>query len=113
MANSFETEQSELKEQLPILEKEVTTEKDKLQSVQKFIERVRRITRPRKLTPELVNEFIEKITVSQAYYVDGKRYQNIEIYYNDVGVIKTTVDDLERNYQKGNLLGSELIQETA
>ena len=113
MANSLETEQIELKEKVPILEEEVTTEKDKQQSVQKFIERVKRITRPRKLTPELVNEFIDKITVSQAYYVDGKRYQNIEIYYNDVGVIKTTVDDIERNYQKGNLFGAELIQETA
>ncbi|MBQ7202892.1 MAG: recombinase family protein [Eubacterium sp.] len=113
MANSLETEQSELKDSVPVLEEEVNTEKDRLLSVVKFIERVKRITRPRQLSAELVNEFIEKITVSQAYYVDGKRYQNIDIYYNDVGIIKTTVDDLERDYKKGNLLGIELIQETA
>ena len=113
MANSLEAEQAELKESVPVLEEEVNTEKDRLLSVQKFIERVKCITRPRRLTPELVNEFIEKITVSQAYYIDGKRYQNIDIYYNDVGIIKTTVDDLEQDYKKGNLLGVELIQETA
>ena len=113
MANSLEAEQSELKEKVPVLEEEVTTENNKLKSIQKFIERVKRITRPRKLTPELVNEFIEKILVYQAYSVDGKRHQEIEIYYNDVGIIKTTVEDLERNYQKGNLFGAELIQETA
>ena len=43
------------------------------QSIQHFIERARQVTRLTELTPEIVHEFIEKIMVSQADKVDGKR----------------------------------------
>ena len=51
--------------------------------------------------PELVHEFIDKIVVSAAHYLDGKRYQIIDIYYNGVGIIKPLrPEDLEADYQR-------------
>ena len=43
------------------------------------------------LTPEIVREFIEKITVHQAERVDGKKSQAVEIIYNGIGVIPTLI----------------------
>ena len=37
---------------------------------------------------DLVNEFIEKIVVSKSYKIDSKRHQDLDIYYNGVGIIK-------------------------
>ena len=42
----------------------------------------------KELTPELVHEFIEKIVVHAPKYLDGKRYQLIDIYFYGVGIVK-------------------------
>ena len=60
------------------------------------------MTRPTELTPELVHEFIEKIVVSEARYVDGKRVQILDIYYNGVGVIKGfSPEEQEEIFERG------------
>ena len=38
-----------------------------------------------------VHEFIEKIVVSAPEYKDGKRYQEVAIYYNGVGIVREPV----------------------
>lgn len=60
------------------------------------------ITRPMELTPELVHEFIEKIVVSEARYLDGRRIQIMDIYYNGVGVIKGfSPEEEEEAFERG------------
>ncbi|MCM1286082.1 MAG: DUF4368 domain-containing protein [Acetobacter sp.] len=88
MSISLETEQKELKENVPNIEKELNTETDKIDNIQTFIGKVKKITQPTELTPELVHEFIEKIVVSAPTKINGKRYQQVDIYYNGIGVIK-------------------------
>ena len=39
-------------------------------------------------TPEAVHEFMEKIVASKPEYIDGKRHQNLKIYYNGVGIVR-------------------------
>ncbi len=41
-----------------------------------------------KLFKKLVHEFIEKIIVYPAKYLDGKRFQLVDIYYNGIGIIR-------------------------
>lgn len=101
MSISLETEQKELKERVPIMEQELNTETDKFDNLQGFINRVKRITQPTELTPELVHEFIEKIVVSAPTKIDGKRYQSVEIHYNGVGVIKQpSAEEWEQHFQE-------------
>ena len=96
----YETEQQELKAKIPELEAYLTTETDKTENLQKFIAKVTKVTNPTELTPELVNEYIEKIVVSSPRYLDGKRYQMIEIHYKGVGIINIqTPDEFERDFQ--------------
>ncbi|MGN0670248.1 MAG: DUF4368 domain-containing protein, partial [Oscillospiraceae bacterium] len=51
----------------------------------KFIDLVRKYLHITELTPQILNEFIDKVTVHQAVKVDGKRRQDIEVYFNGVG----------------------------
>lgn len=100
LSNTYETEQKELKEKLPEMESYLEAETDKTVNLQKFVQKVKAITEPTELTGELVHEFIDKIVVSAARYLDGKRYQIIDIYYNGVGIIKPlNPEDMEAGFQ--------------
>ena len=101
LSNTYETEQKELKEKLPEMESYLEAETEKTVKLQKFVQKVKAITEPTELTGELVHEFIDKIVVSAARYLDGKRYQIIDIYYNGVGIIKTlNPEDMEAGFQR-------------
>ena len=66
------------------------------------MEKVRSITRPTELTPELVREFIERIEVSEARYLEGKRHQVVDIYYKGVGMIRGfSPEEMETAFQDG------------
>ena len=96
----YETEQQELKAKIPELEAYLSAETDKTESLQKFIAKVKKVTSPTELTPELVNEFIEKIVVSSPHYLDGKRYQLIDVHYKGVGIINIqTPEEFEKGFQ--------------
>ena len=101
LSNTYESEQKELKEKLPEMESYLEAETDKTVNLQKFVQKVKKITEPTELTGELVHEFIDKIVVSAAHYLDGKRYQIIDIYYNDVGIIKPlNPENMEAGFQR-------------
>ena len=101
MSMAFEEEQRSLKEVIPDMQAYLETETDKSEGLQRFIEKVKQITQPTKLTPELVHEFIEKIVIHERRYLDGKRYQLMDIYYNGVGVIRgLTPEEMEEAFQE-------------
>ena len=101
LSMSLESEQRSLKATVPELESAVNTTASEEEGLQRFIEKVRRVTRMTELTPELVHEFIEKIVVSKPDYRDGKRYQTIDIYYNGVGVIREpSPEEMERYFKE-------------
>ena len=100
-SNRYEAEQQELKARIPDLENYLSSETNKSDNLQKFINKVKKITRPDKLTAELVNELIDRIEVHAPKYLDGKRYQMIDIFYKDVGIINLlSPEDFEKSFQK-------------
>lgn len=88
LSMSYEEEQRELKTALPDMENYLETETDKTENLQRFIDKVKRITEIKELTAELVHEFIDKIVVHAPRYLDGKRVQLIDIYCNGVGILR-------------------------
>ena len=52
-------------------------------------------------TPEIINELIDKILVHQQTKVNGKKYQQIDIYYSGVGIISVSANeyDFEKEFQ--------------
>ena len=103
LSAAYENEQHELKSQIPILSEELNEETKKYDDLQAFINKVKRITRVETLTPEIVNEFIERIDVHKAVKINGVRHLELDIHYNGVGVIhEPSVDELEEFYSSGN-----------
>ena len=67
----------------------------------------KRLCAEKVLTPELV-QFIEKIVVSEARYLDNKRVQVVDIYYKGVGMIRGfSPEELEEIFQEGEENHSE------
>ena len=62
----------------------------------------------KQLTPEIINELIDKILVHQQTRVDGKKYQQIDIYYSGVGIISVSANeyDFEKEFQ--NMLKNQI-----
>ena len=101
MSMAFEDEQKQLKESIPNMEQYLETETDKSDSLQRFIDRVKCVTQLTELTPETVHKFIEKIVVSKPEYIDGQRYQSLDIYYNSVGIVREPMpEEMEELFQE-------------
>ncbi len=69
--------------------------------LEKFIAKVKKVTEVKELTPELVYEFISRIEVHKPYRENGVRYQQLDIYYHGVGIIRlATAEEMEESFQR-------------
>lgn len=101
LSMSYEEEQQKLKADIPEMQSYLETETDKTESLQKFIDKVKQITELKELTPELIHEFIDRIIVYAPRYLDGKRVQLMDIYYNGVGVLRElSPEEMENAFQE-------------
>ena len=69
-----------------------------------FVELVRKHSRIRKLTPEILNSFIDFIKVYQAVKVDGRWHQKIDIFYNCIGDFQAPSEDTPDKHCETTLL---------
>ena len=100
-SQKYEAEQRELRERILESERYLSEETDKTDNLQKFVSKVKAITEPTELTPELLHEFIDRIVVSAPRYLDGKRYQLVDIHYKGVGIINTlSPEEMEGVFQQ-------------
>ncbi len=101
MSVSLENEQSELKTVFPLWRMSLRTQKSKPKAYSGSLTKQSRLPVWNPSRPELVHEFIEKIVVSAPEYKDGKRYQEVAIYYNGVGIIREpTAEEMEEYFQE-------------
>lgn len=83
------------------LEKFGEKQKKELAEKRREFDKAKQVTRLEALTSELVHEFIEKIVVSAPDHKDGKRYQEVEIHYNGVGIVREpTTEEMEEYFQE-------------
>nr|MBQ6242069.1 DUF4368 domain-containing protein [Lachnospiraceae bacterium] len=101
LSMAFEEEQKELKTALPGMQGYLEAETDRTENMQKFVDKVKKLTEIKELTPELIHEFIDRIVVHAPRYLDGKRHQLVDIYYSSVGIIwDLDPEEMERDFQK-------------
>lgn len=103
--SSYENERKELNERIPVLENEISEGTKQTSDIEKFIVKVKQVTELEYLTPELIHEFISRIEVHAPYRKDGKRHQQIDIYYRDIGILNFITGEklesaLERHIDK-------------
>ena len=101
MSASYEDEQKMLKELLTQLKLDIEMQNDKTANVSAFVEKVKRHTEIKELTPAIVNEFIDYIMVSKKEVIDGKTVYPIDIHYNGVGIINSpSAEEYEEMFQE-------------
>ena len=94
---NYDNEQKELKIKIKQLAKDIDNTEKKETDLTQFISNVKKYTEITKLTPEILNELIEKILIHQSKKVNGKKIQEIDIYYRGVGIISFPIkfDDVK------------------
>ena len=88
---NYDKKQQELKIKIEQLSKEIENAEKKDTDITQFISNVKKYTEITELTPEILNELIEKMLIHQAEKIDGKKVQEIDIYYRGVGIISFPV----------------------
>lgn len=99
---NYDKEQQELKTKIEQLSKDIENTEKKDTDITQFISNVKKYTEITKLSPEILNELIEKIIIHQQEKVNGKKIQEIDIYYRGVGIISFPVStaDIEITINK-------------
>ena len=83
----YDDEQLALKKKISMLQAEIEAEEKHKHSAANFLRAVRKYTDIMELTPIILNELVEKIVVHHAQGLGKNRTQQLEIYYNFVGVL--------------------------
>ena len=99
MCSTYEKEQKELEASTAELQKEMETCSSKETDVNSFLKVVRSYTEPERLTPEILRMFVEKIVLHEGDSSSGQRIQQVDIHYNFVGQINTSVE-MEKTRKK-------------
>lgn len=99
---NYDKEQQELKIKIEQLSKEIENKEKKETDITQFISNVKKYTEIDELTPEILNELIEKIIIHQTEKINGKKVQEIDIYYRGVGIISfpVSINDIEVTIEK-------------
>lgn len=92
---NYEKEQKDLKEKINELSANLIQTKQSEIDLTTFIDKVKKYIEIKELTPEIINELIDKILVSQQTKLNGKKFQQIDIYYTGVGIISIPVNEYE------------------
>lgn len=87
LSSRYISEQEEQSAALKSAQKEISLLEAKKTDAARFVGLVKSYSHITELTPQILNEFIDKVTVHQAVKVDGKRRQDIDIYFNGIGQI--------------------------
>lgn len=88
MSKIYTEEQTEIAGRIKILNEELSKEEEKNITADMFIATVRKYTRAKKLTRQMLNELIDEIKINHAEKVDsGETVQIITIYWNCIGII--------------------------
>ncbi len=92
---NYEEEQKDLKQKINELSTTIDKIKQEEIDLATFINKVKKYTEIKELTPEIVNELIDKIYVYEKTKLNGKKYQQIDIYYSGVGIIGIPLNEYE------------------
>lgn len=87
LAKSYEDEGNELKTKIQEFKNALASSVQEEEKLSKFLKVVKSYTEIEKLTPEILNSFIEKIYIGETEKYDGRKMQEVEIIYKFIGAI--------------------------
>jgi len=93
MSADYDAEQTQLKADVARMEAEIAKDEEVTADLQQFLANVRKYTDITELSPTILNEFVSRIEVHAPEKINGKRHQDIDIFYNAVGVINIPTEE--------------------
>ncbi len=96
LANDYEREQEDLKKSIDTLTVEVAQQEEQSDNLERFIGKVHKYFDLRELTPTILNDMIQKVYVHAPEKKNGKRTQQIDIYYDLVGFLPMSLFQNEK-----------------
>lgn len=87
MSKTYEDEQTQLKVDIHRLRQEIEVQERQIEDLEKFIQRVHKYEDLQKMTPYALRELVKGIYIEAPDKSNGKRQQNIRIFYDLVGFI--------------------------
>jgi hypothetical protein len=94
MTKSYTDEQAAIAEKIKTLRVELAKYDERSDNSNVFLSAVRKYTRAKKLTIQMLGELIERIEVHQSKKVDGVHIQKLVIHYRCVGTLE--IPDLDK-----------------
>ncbi len=85
LSETYENEQETLSARMIELKDIISSEQTASVNVDWFLSLVQKYTDVQELTAEIIREFVERVYVHKAEYVDGRRVQRIRIVWNCIG----------------------------
>jgi len=100
ISQSYEAEQEKVSADIREYEEKQEARKDWNNDMNYFFSLVDKYTSIEKLTPQILNEFVDKILVHKAEKIDGRRVQKVEIYLNGIGKIEISEPEKSPEQEK-------------
>lgn len=87
LSTKYEKEQISISERIDNIKAELEHQENLANSLDWFVRGIKKYTRIRKITPNILNELIDKIDVYHAEKIDGIIQQKLTIHFNCIGSI--------------------------
>lgn len=91
LADDYEKEQSELRDNLLQLNEEIANQEEQAENIDRFIGKVRKYLDLTELTPAVLNDMVKAVYVHAPDKSSGQRVQQIDISYDLVGILPSSL----------------------
>jgi len=91
LSQGYEQEQASLTAETKTFAEKIAAQEQQTLDLNRFLTQVRKHTCVSELTPTMLNELVERIEIHAPEKATGKRCQDVDIYFNHIGLI----DNLE------------------
>lgn len=97
LADQYEKEQIELQEKVKTLSDEIEHQEQESNNVERFIAKVHKYFDLQELTLGILNALVKRVKVYTLEKINGRRTQNIDIYYDFVGLLSMSLLQTKMN----------------
>ena len=87
LSDDYEREQTELREQITVLSAEIEQQEQQSDDIERFIVKVQKYTDLQELNATVLNDMVKRVEVHAPKKINGKRTQDIDIYYDLAGYL--------------------------
>ena len=91
LSDDYEKEQTELRERIAVLAKEISEQEYQTDNVDRFIRTVKKYLCLAELTPVILNDLVKAVYVHAPDKSSGHRVQDVNISYNYIGILPASI----------------------